>query len=229
MPAAAKVYINAVIAAGLAIAAYALLHWDSQGPIRFAVFLALFMGAALLKGRIPGITGTYSPVFFFVLVGSDVLSFSEVVFAAGLAGIVQCTFFVKRHPSPVQIAFNAANMIISTAAAFAFIHRQVPGFAAQPLMILLLLGASLYYVVNTGLVATVLTLVDGKPLNDVCRHWCLGSLPYYVLGTLIVYATLSAQNQPSMWVVAMVCPSVLLITLYYRYWLKSPAQVNTLA
>lgn len=40
-------------------------------------------------------------------------------------------------------------------------------------------------------------------------------------GALIAGATLTAQIQPSMWVVAMVCPSVLLATIYYRYWLKS--------
>lgn len=56
-----------------------MAHWDSKDPIRFGVFLALFVGAALLKGRIPGLTGTYSPVFFLALVGSHALSFSEAV------------------------------------------------------------------------------------------------------------------------------------------------------
>jgi len=229
MPNAARIYIDGVIAAGMSIAAYALLHWDAQSPTRFALFLALFAGAALLKGRIPGITGTYSPVFFFVLLGSHMLSFSEVVFAAGLAGIVQCTFLVQRHPTAAQIAFNAANMMIGTACAFAFIHRQVPVLAEQPLIILLILGASVYYVVNTGLVAIVLTLIDQKPLTDVCRHWCLGSMPYYILGALIAGITLTAQNELSMWVVGMVCPSLLLITFYYRSWLRSATRVNALS
>lgn len=227
MPNAARIYVDGVIATGMSIAVYALLHWDAQSPTRFAMFLALFVGAALLKGRIPGITGTYSLVFFFVLLGSHMLSFSEVVFAAGLAGIVQCTFFVQRHPTTVQIAFNAANMMIGTACAFALIHRQLPVLAEQPLIILLILGASVYYVVNTGLVAIVVTLTDQKPLTDVCRHWCLGSLPYYILGALIAGVTLTAQNQLSMWVVGMVCPSLLLITFYYRCWLKSLTRVSS--
>ncbi len=228
MPKSAKAYVGAIVVAGTAIAAYAASYWGSKDPIRFSVFLALFVGAALLKGRIPGITGTYSPVFFFVLVGSHVLSFSEVVFAAGLAGIVQCTFFVQSYPSPIQVAFNAANMMISTASAFVFIHRGVPGLTEQPLMILLILGASVYYAVNTGLVSIVLTLVDGKPLNDIWGHWCLRSLPYYVSGAVIACVTLSAQKQTSLWVVGMVCPSMVLATIYYRYWLKSITRVNAL-
>jgi len=221
MPKAAKVYIGAVITAGTAIASFALAYWDSKDPIRFCVFLALFAGAALLKGRIPGLTGTYSPVFFFVLVGSHALSFSEVVFAAGLAGIVQCTLFVQRYPSPAQVGFNAANMMIATASAFPLIHGEVHGLTEQPLMILLVLGASVYYVVNTGLVSVILTLVEAKPLNNIWRLWCLRSLPYYLVGALITGAALSAQPQLSMRVVVMVCPFLLLATIYYRYWLKS--------
>jgi hypothetical protein len=228
MPNAAKIYIPAVIGAGLAIAIYAVLHWEAASPISFSVFLALFVGAALLKGRIPGITGTYSPVFFFVLLGSHLLSFSEIIFAAALAGIVQCTFFVLRNPSPIQVAFNASNMIISTALAFAVIHREVPGLSDQPLMMLLMLGSSVYYVVNTVMVSIVVTLVDGKPLSQVWRHWCLRSLPYYLFGAVIAGATVSVQDRASMLVVGMACPSVLLMTVYYRYWLKSLTQVNTL-
>jgi hypothetical protein len=229
MPIPARAYIDAVITAALTIAVYAVVHWGAGSQGRFAVFVALFAGAALLKARIPGITGTYSPVFFFVLLGSQILSFSEVVFAAGLAGAVQSTFFVKRPPSPVQIAFNAANIMVSTALAFVFIHRDVPGLSGQPALITLFLGASLYYVVNTGLVSVVLTLVDRKPLVQVWRHWCMRSLPYSVFGAVIAGVALSARNQPSLLVVAMVCPFILLATLHYRYWLKSLTRVNALA
>jgi hypothetical protein len=148
-------------------------------------------------------------VFFFVLVGSHVLSFSEVVFAAGLAGMVQCTFFVQRYPSPAQIAFNSANMMIGTASAFVFIHGEVPGLSEQPLIIQLILGASVYYLVNTELVSVILTLVDAKPLNNIWGLWCLRSLPYYLVGALIAGAALSAQIQMSTSVVVMVCPSLL--------------------
>lgn len=200
--------------------AFAVAHWTSSGIAQYSLFLALFSGSALLKGRLPGITGTYSPVFFFVLLGSCMLSFSEVVFATGLAAAVQCTLLVQRHPSPVQIAFNVSNLMISSASAFAFIRGQVPGISQEPLLVLLILGAAVYYFVNTALVSVVLTFVDSKPLREVWRHWCVGSLPYYLTGALIAGFALTAENPVTPWTVVLICPSLLLATICYRYWLN---------
>lgn len=228
MPRSAKLYIDVVISVALTIVLWAAVHWDAENPPRLALFLALFAGAALLKGRIPGITGTYSPVFFFIFLGSQTLSLSELVLAAGLAGIVQCTLFVQRRPSMLQVAFNAGNMTISSAAAFLVIRRQIPGLSDQPLVLLLALGASVYFLVNTGLVSIVAALAESRPLSGIWRQWCLASLPFYIAGAVLAGATVSATNTLSMFAVGMVCPSMFLITVYYRYWLKSATPVNTL-
>jgi hypothetical protein len=195
MSEAAKAFISSIVATGVGISALALSHWDSQDWVRFSVFLTLCAGAALLKGRIPGLTGTYSPLFFFLLLGSHALSFSELVVIGGLAAIVQCTFNLRQYPCLSQIEFNAANTIISTALAFAFINRYVPGLTDLPLVILLILGASVYYLVNTGLVSIVLALVESKPLASVWRRWCLASLLFYIVGALIAGAAIGALGQ----------------------------------
>jgi hypothetical protein len=189
MPEAAKAFISSVVASGLAISALALAHWESQDWVRFSVFLILCAGAALLKGRIPGLTGTYSPLFSFLLLGAHALSFSELV-------------------------------------AFAFINRKVPGLTDQPLAILLIPGASAYYLVNTGLVSIVLALVESKPLASVWRRWCLASLLYYIVGALIAGATVGSLRQITPSAVVLVCPSILLITIYYRYWLKTSLRMG---
>jgi hypothetical protein len=222
----AKAFISSVVAIGVAISALALAHWDSQDWVRFCVFLILCAGAALLKGRIPGLTGTYSPLFFFLLLGSHALSFSELVVIGGLAAIVQCTFNLRQYPCLSQIEFNAANTIISTAVAFAVINRQVPGLTDQPLVILLVLGASVYYLVNTGLVSIVLALVESKPLAFVWRRWCLASLLFYIVGALIAGAAMSSLRQVTPSAVLLICPSILPITIYYRYWLKTSLRIG---
>ncbi len=182
------------------------------------------MAAATLKCRVPGVAGTYSPVFFFALLGSATLSFSEVAVASALAGIVQSTFRMERRPSVIQVCFNAANLALSACAGYPIIQRQIPGLAEQPLMVSLILGASVVYFVNTALVSVVLTLVERGSLTKVWRHWCLGSLPYYIIGAMIVAATISAQNRVSTVATILIAPSIFLTTMYYRFSLSQAVE-----
>jgi hypothetical protein len=123
----AKVYIDAVIAAGTVTVASAVLYWKSASLLDFSIFVFLFVGAATLKCRVPGVTGTYSPVFFFALLGSTVLSFSEVAIASALAGIVQSFFRARRRPSLAQVCFNASNLALSSCAGLLIVQRWIPG------------------------------------------------------------------------------------------------------
>jgi hypothetical protein len=216
-----KAYLAAVVTAGAATTIFGLAHWRSDDLARFSVFLLLFTVAGMLKGKVPGITGTYSPVFFFVLLGSATMSFAEVAVAAALGGVVQCTFRQAARPSFIRICFNAANLVLSTASGFVFIQRLLPGLTEQPRLLCFVLGASVFYVVNTGLVSVVLTLAEGGSLSSIWKHWCLGSLPFYLVGALIVGATITADSAATFVGVILVAPPILLATIYYRLWLRS--------
>jgi hypothetical protein len=126
-----KAYIDAVVATGAATIASAVLNWRSDSLLHYSVFLFFFLAAATLKYRVPGVTGTYSPVFFFALLGSATLSFSEVAVASALAGIVQSTFRTKHRPSVIQVCFNAANLALSACAGLPIIQRQIPGWPSS--------------------------------------------------------------------------------------------------
>jgi hypothetical protein len=221
-----KAYLGAVLAAGAATMAFAFGHWRSDDPVRFLVFLALFAFAAALKGRVPGITGTFSPVFFFSLLGSIILSFPELAVASALGGIVQCTFNQERRPSLIQVCFNAANLVLSTASGFVFIQRLLPGLVEQPRLLCFLLGACVFYLVNTGLVSVVLALVERGPITSIWNHWCLGSLPYYLVGALIVGAAVNANSATTFAAVILISLPMLLATIYYRLWLRSGATTS---
>ena len=212
----AKTYIAAVILTGAAVTAFALWHWQSDSGTRFAVFLLLFIAAAMLKVKIPGVSGTYSPVFFFSLLASASLSFSEVAVASAIAGMVQCIFLARQRPSAAQVGFNGASILLSTAAAYLFVERQVAGLTAQPLFIALILGACAFYIVNTALVAIVITLVERGSIAEIWKHWCLGSLPYYLVGAVIACATISAAAPVTAVVALTAALPILLATAYFR-------------
>jgi hypothetical protein len=208
----AKAYISTIILSGLAATAFALAQWRSDDPARFAVFLVLFLAAATLKCCVPGVAGTYSPVFFFALLGSTTLSLPEVWIAAALAGMVQTVYKPKYPASLVKVCFNGANMAFAAAAAYGFVQRLIPGLTEQPALLCLILGAAAFYLVNTGLVSIVLALTEHGSLSGTWRNWCVGCLPYYIVGVLLTDAT----DPVAQVLTALVVPSTMLVIYYYR-------------
>lgn len=215
----AKWYISAVITAGAALTAFALAHWRSDDPTRFVVFLALFLAAATLKCHVPGVKGHYSPVFFFALLGATTLSLPEVVIATTLAGIVQTTYRPKYRPSMIQISFNAATHALATAAAAVFVQGLVPGLPENPALFSLILGAAFFYLVNTGLVSIVVALTEQTSVSKIWKNWCIGCLPYYVVGVLLTDAT----DPVAQILAVLIIPSMLLGAYCYRMRDKMPA------
>ena len=208
----AKTYLATVIATGAAATAFALTHWRSEDPTRFAVFLLLFLAAATLKCSVPGVTGTYSPVFFFALLGATTLSLPEVFVASALAGIVQTVYKPKYQASSIKVCFNAANMGLSGAAGAVFVQRSIPGLTEQPSLLCMLLGAAAFYLVNSGLITVVLALTEHRCFGATWKTWCVGCLPYYVVGVLLTDAT----DPVAQVLAAVIIPSILLATYYYR-------------
>ncbi len=212
MTKAAQLYIAAVITTGVAATAFAAAQWRSDDPARFAVFLVLFLAAATLKCSVPGVTGTYSPVFFFALLGSTTLSLSEVFCASALAGIVQTIYKPKWQPSWIRVGFNGANMGLAAVSAYLFVQRLIPGFDQQSALLCLILGAAAFYVVNTGLVSVVCALTERGSLAAMWKHWCLGSLPYYVVGVLLT----DAMDPVAQVLAIVIIPATLIATYVYR-------------
>src|ERR1700676_5396827 len=208
----AKIYIATVIATGAAATVFASANWHSDDPARFAMFLVLFLAAATLKCSVPGVTGTYSPIFFFALLGSTTLSLPEVWIGATLAGMVATVYKPKHKPSLVKVGFNATSMGLSTAAAYVFAQRMIPGLAEQSALLCLLLGAAAYYVVNTSVVSMVVALTEHWSFSATWRKLCADCLPCYIVGVLLTDAT----DPVAQVLAAVIIPSVLVATYCYR-------------
>ena len=213
-----------VIGTGAITLAIAVAQWRSDDLTRFLVFLVFFALAATVKVRIPGLTGTYSPVFFFVLLASTMLSFAEVSIAAGLAGTLQCTIRPERRPTMVQVCFNTANLVLSTVAGFGIIAQLLPGLPGTPHLLCFFVGSAIFYLMNTGMVSMVLTLVEGGKLSQIWDHWCFGSLPFFVVGSITVAATIGASSACSFFGVILGAPLLLVAALYCFRWSQSRAK-----
>jgi len=215
LPAAAKLFISAVILAGTATLIYGGIHQQSKNIAEFICYLGIAVLASRLKVNLPGITGTLSVNFLFILIGVLELSFTETLILGSISMLAQCLH--RERPNAIQVTFNICACSISTALAYEVYHRLDPLTVSRPL--LLGLAATVYFIANAGSIATVISLTERRPIMRILTDCYFWSFPYYLVGAGIA-AAIGWLDETFNWETSLlVVPAVYLIYRSYRLYL----------
>lgn len=179
MPSQARTFVLSVIFLGLAVSVFGTATSGIVHPLQFSILLAAAAVAGATKVPLPGITGTYSLHFVCILLGIRGLSLIELIAIAAAGTFVQCVWRAARRPTALQIAFNIAAVILSAAAARAVYRFTTTGMHDQEIGAAVF-AAAIYWVLNTGSVSVVLTLINEGNFADLWATWSMWSLPYFV-------------------------------------------------
>jgi len=216
MPSLAKVYIAMITALASAVLVVVTSRWNPENLGRFVLFFALATLASAMKIRLPGFKTTISINFVFVLIGLALFSFGETVLI-GLGGaLVQSLWKTRSRPKPVQVLFNAACLTVCTAAAFWTSHAIPTMLGLNSVAAMMVLGACVYVVLNTGLVSLVIALAEDQPLRDLwssCYEW---TFPYFLAGAAVAGLAGAASYGTNLGVALLVAPAMYLVHTYYR-------------
>jgi len=213
---------------------YLLLVWATAGTILFLAwrepapltpaFLACLLGAIAssgLKVRLPGVTGTLSVNFVFVLTAIADLPLSQVLLLGCCAALAQSWIRSHGGTSPVQTAFNLGNMAISVTAAYRAFHSPFFGGVLAHLPVQLLGATAAFYLVNTALVAGIISLAERKSFPQVWRASFGWVLAHYLVGAAIaalLHVSVTSLGWSS-WL--LILPVLYLIYRSYKLYLRS--------
>jgi len=216
LPRNAKLYITLVIASGLALLLFAAGAWSSTNLLQFSIYLGLAVLASALKVRIPGHESTMSPNFVFLLLGIVALPFSQVVAISVAAALIQTIWASSKRVRLVQVAFNAAALVLTSGIAYAFSHLY-GGTSGEFVVVRLILAGSIYFPVNSALVSVVIGLAEGRPIKQVCQRCYEWEFPYF-MGGIAFAGLISGAYVPSMlWKGALLLfPAAILAYLYFH-------------
>jgi hypothetical protein len=216
MPNLAKAYIAMIAALATAVLAVVASRWNPENLVHFVQFFAMAMLASAMKIRLPGFKTTISINFVFVLIGIALLSFGETVLI-GLGGaLVQSLWKTQQRPKLVQVLFNGACLTVCTAAAFWASHRVPAMLGLNSMAAMLVLGASVYVVLNTGLVSLVISLAEARSLKEVwpsCYEW---TFPYFLVGAAVAGLASTAGHATNWGVTLLVAPVMYFVYVYYK-------------
>src|SRR5438270_3739912 len=213
----ARGFISVVTAAGVCVLGWAVLNWSSHEPVKFFCYLLVALLASRLKVHLPGITGTMSVNFLFILLGVVELSLPETLAMGCAAILVQC--FHRDRPQFVQVVFNVCGSAWAVAAAYQVYDLTTLRAHGTNFSLQLIAAACTYFVGNTVPVATVISLTEHKSLRKIYAECYFWSFPYYLMGAgvaaLVSYLSHIIEWQTSL----LILPAVYLSYRSYRLYL----------
>ena len=213
----AKLFIALVVLGGFGTLVYGGIQQSSKNIAEFICYLGIAILASRLKVNLPGITGTLSVNFLFILIGVLELSLTETLILGAVSMLAQCLY--PQPSKAIQVTFNVCAGSISTALAYLVYHNALIGSLIQSRPILLAVSATVYFIANAGSIATVISLTERRPLSRIlvdCYFW---SFPYYLVGAGIA-GVIGWLNETFNWETSLlVLPVVYLIYRSYRLYL----------
>src|SRR5579885_2856099 len=214
-----RIFIGATASIGLVVMAYSFWHWQSQDFMRFACYLAVAILASGLKVQLPGIDGTMSVNFLFILLGVLELSLPETLAIGCTATLVQSVWQARKRLDPVKVLFNVAGMMANATYLTYFAYHQLAARYGSNKPILLMVAALVFFFANTLPISLVISMTEGKSSRKVWSECYFWSFPYYLVGAAAV-GLVGIVNRSAGWETSLlVLPLIYWVYRSYRLYL----------
>src|SRR6202041_3123577 len=186
---------------------------------RFFCYLAVALLASGLKVQLPGIDGTMSVNFLFILLGVMELSLPETLVIGCAATLVQSVWQARSRPDPVKVLFNVFGMMANATVFCYTSYHWLDARVGSNRPILLMLAALVFFLANTLPIAIVISLTEGKSSRKVWSECYFWSFPYYLIGAAAV-GLLGIINRQAGWETSLlVLPVIYWVYRSYRLYL----------
>ncbi len=220
LPAPARAYVVAVVAAGVGCLVAAALQLRLEHPGLFAILLGLAVAASAAKiqlplGRSQSNLSLSHVVNFWALFA---LGPAEAVCIATVSAWAQCTLRTSEHNPLHRVVFSMASLTLTVMVAglslALIMGTDQPGLAT--LVRAAATVAPLYFFVNTALVAGAIALSTRQGVVHIWRRNSLWSAPSYLAGAaLAAFATAASGRGWFGWLALLAVPLYLVFRSYH--------------
>jgi diguanylate cyclase (GGDEF)-like protein/putative nucleotidyltransferase with HDIG domain len=216
LPLAARVYIVAVTGVALAVAGYGAGGWRTVHMGQFFLYLACGVLCSNLKVGLPGITGTMSVNYLFILAAVTDLTLAQTIAIGCTSGVAQLVLRARKCPRKVQVLFAFGSQTICPAAAYLAYHA---GWMPEAMPFRLLGASAAYFLSNTVSVAAIISLSEGKQFKALWRDSFFWTAPHYLAGGALA-GLFHYWNRYAGWETAvLIFPIVYLVYRSYQLYL----------
>jgi diguanylate cyclase (GGDEF)-like protein/putative nucleotidyltransferase with HDIG domain len=176
---------SVVCLCGCAVLAYSAHTFHLDHGIKFVLYLLMCVFASRFKVRLPGIDGSISVNFLFILLGIVELNFSQTVAIGCVATLAQIFRRWGYWPKFKQVAFNVCNAANAIFVSYFFYQYGQAVSGGNYSLFVLILAACIYFLGNTLPVACIICFTEHKKFRGVWKDCFFWYFPYYLVGALI--------------------------------------------
>jgi len=212
----AKLYIAAMVAAGLACFGYGIAQWTCRDPFSYLCLLGLALGTSLLKVTVPGRPTSLSVSFILVLFSIVDFSYPETLVVGCLAAAVQVVWR-KSHQSAVQFLFNLSSVAVAVGVGYVVYHGLDKTLSV---VASIAIAAIAYFLTNTFAISAVIGLTSGSSIFKTwldCHFWLF---PYYLLGADIALLASWGNRRFGWEALVLAMPAAYILFRSYRLYLE---------
>lgn len=219
-----KTFIVTTVLAAAGLAGYAASASHSLHPAFALAVLALAAVTSRMKVKLPGINGNMSVNLPFLLTAAVSLSAAEAIMITCVSTAVQCWPRKKAKFNWEQMTFNVSMMTFACCLASLTFHAEwLRRMSWGSTTLGLALAAVTLFLGQTGPVAAVIALSEGKAAG--ATWWSLAhfSFPYYVLSAGISSMVQTVSSHLGWQLALGVFPLMYGIYRSYRIYSGNPA------
>ena len=205
LPRPARLYVSAIIVVGLTLLVVRLPDATFAQPLLFIALLVLSSMSAALKVYLPLTTNrsTMSVSYAVDFASLLLLGPHETMLVAAGSAFSQCHLNSKDRNPPHRTLFSVASLVITVQAAGLAFHALGGARSPMPLMQLarpLVGAATVYFLLNTGLIATAIALSTRAKIITTWNNNFLWSAPSYFVGAGSAALAASFVSHAGYWV-----------------------------
>lgn len=214
VPTRARPFVLLVCVSGAVCLTAGTFPWhSSKDPLRFASYLLLTAVGSALNTVMP--EGTVSVNFVFFLIGVCTMTLPETLSLALIATVFQ-GLWRRKSSNLIHFAFNLSQVALAITGTYWTYKLLLNHVFLGRVPIALLTSSTVYFLLNTIPVATVIALVDGIAAR---KKWSSGyawTFPYYLVGAAIA-GVVQLVNRIAGWEMSiLVLPAVYAVYLAFR-------------
>jgi len=224
-PLSARLYVTAVLAAGALV--LVVFGWSPiYNPGLFAALLVLSSLASAFKVSLPLTTGgsTMSVSYAVDFASLLLLGADATMIVAAASAWSQCTFRTQTRATAYRTLFSMAALVVTvkaTGLVYTWLGGPAPGvpFSLAEIPRPLVGAATAYFICNTLLIATAISLSTRQSILRVWNDNFLWSAPSYFFGAGSAAVAASVIDRDGYWMALLLAAPPYLIYRTYKVYL----------